>query len=106
MHGTNTTMTDRFQIVNMQSRNDHKGLGQTRQFIVLTQPIVISLSNNGQPCCRSKINSTHSGKIENLFFYLEKLFFHVKPNMFIFEFHLCINHGNCHGTKLQRFLEK
>ena len=54
----------------------------SQQFIVPAQSIVTSLWNNGQPCCRSKINSTHNGKI--VFFYLERLFFHVKPNMFIF----------------------
>ena len=56
--------------------------------------------------CRSKINRPHIGKIENLFFYLARLFFHVEPNMFIFEFHFCINHYNCHDTSMQRFFRK
>ena len=76
------------------------------QFIVPTQPIVTSLWKSGQPCCRSKINRPHSGKLENLFFYLVRLFFRVKANMFIFEFHFCINHCNCHDTSMRRLLEK
>ena len=77
------------------------------QFIVPTQPIVTSLWKNGQPCCRSKINRPHSEKIENHFFLLSKtIFSYVKPNMFIFEFHFCINHINCHDTSMRRFFEK
>ena len=61
---------------------------------------------NGQPCCGSKIDRPpNSGKIVNLFFSLCKTFFHDKPNMFIFEFHFCINHCSCQDTKMQRFLE-
>ena len=39
---------------------------------------------NGQPCCRSKINSPHSGEIENLFFVLSKTIFSCKTKQVYF----------------------
>ena len=43
--------------------------------IVPLQPLVTSLWKIGQPCCRSKINRPHRGKIENLYFFSKQGYF-------------------------------